>query len=128
MSSKPRRGPSLRDIVGEDIRVVEPRVAVIEQPQQTPAPIRTEESGHEPRRQPSSTPEPARGQGTLKQRAHQFSTYLEPPVYDALRDIAHAERVKIHALLLEGVDLVLKKRGMPSVEKLMSSGHDRMKG
>jgi hypothetical protein len=117
MSSKPRRGPSLRDIVGEDIRVVEPRAAIVE-----PAPSAPESAA------PRSSPAPqAKGQGTLKQRAHQFSTYLEPPLYDALRDIAHAERVKIHALILEGVDLVLKKRGMPSISKLLSSGRDRIK-
>jgi len=27
--------------------------------------------------------------GALKQRAHQLSVYLEPEVYDRLRDIAH---------------------------------------
>jgi len=27
--------------------------------------------------------------GTLKERAHQLSVYLEPEVYDRLRDIAH---------------------------------------
>src|SRR6476620_2615481 len=107
MSSKPRSGPSLRDIVGEDIRVVEPRAAIVEA---VPDPV-----------PPTPVPSPQpKGQGTLKQRAHQFSTYLEPPVYDALRDIAHAERVKIHALVLEGVDLVLQKRGLPSIAKLMS--------
>jgi hypothetical protein len=113
MSSKPRRGPSLRDIVGEDVRIVEPRAAVVERLATQPT--------HEPTViAPSPAPATLKGQGTLKQRSHQFSTYLEPPVYDALRDIAHAERVKIHALVLEGVDLVLQKRGLPSIAKLMS--------
>jgi predicted DNA-binding ribbon-helix-helix protein len=58
------------------------------------------------------------GPGTLKQRAHQLSVYLEAPVYDALRDIAHAERTKLHPLILEGIDMVLKKRGAPSIKEL----------
>src|SRR5215217_7402361 len=44
-------------------------------------------------------------QGTLKERARQLSVYLEPPVYDQLRDLAYTERAKMHALMLEAVDL-----------------------
>jgi len=62
-------------------------------------------------------PQPA-GQGTLKQRARQMSLYLEQPVYDQLRDIAHDERTKIHPLILEAIDLLLKKRGSPSIKDL----------
>jgi hypothetical protein len=108
MSSKSHRGQSLRDIFGEDNRVAQPKQSVVEV---APAPSS----------EPIASSLPAqRRQGTLKQRAHQLSTYLEEPVYDTLRDIAHAERVKMHSLLLEGVDLVLKKRGLPSIAQLMS--------
>jgi hypothetical protein len=55
---------------------------------------------------------------TLKERAHQLSIYLEPPVYDRLRDIAHEERTKLHPLILEAIDLLLKKRGSPSIREL----------
>ena len=58
--------------------------------------------------------------GTLKARTHQFSLYLEPAVHDKLREIAYVERVKIHQLVMEGVDLMLKARGHPSVKKLMT--------
>jgi hypothetical protein len=58
------------------------------------------------------------GEGTLKQRTHQLSVYLEDPVYDALRDIAHVERTKLHPLILEGIDLLLRKRGAPSIKEL----------
>jgi hypothetical protein len=58
--------------------------------------------------------------GTLKARTHQFSLYLEPAVHDKLREIAYVERIKIHQLVMEGVDLVLKARGAPSVEKLVT--------
>ncbi|GJE49334.1 hypothetical protein GOFOIKOB_2370 [Methylobacterium tardum] len=60
-------------------------------------------------------PKPA---ATLKQRARQMSVYLEPPVYDQLRDLAYAERTKMHALLLEGLDLLFKQRGARSIAQL----------
>ena len=40
------------------------------------------------------------------------------PVYEALREIAFYERRKIHDLIMEGIDAVLKKRRYPSVEDL----------
>jgi hypothetical protein len=44
--------------------------------------------------------------------------YLPEPVYEALRKIAFDERVKIHDLVLEGIDAALRRRGYPSVETL----------
>jgi hypothetical protein len=61
---------------------------------------------------------PAVKQGTLKERAKQLSVYLEPPVYDQLRDLAYTERTKIHALMLEAVDLLFKHRGALSIRQL----------
>ena len=46
------------------------------------------------------------------------SLYLPEPVYEALRKIAFEERLKIHDLVLEGIDLVLRRRGYPSIESL----------
>ena len=46
------------------------------------------------------------------------SLYLPGPVHDAMRRIAFDERVKIHDLVIEGIDAVLKRRGYPSVESL----------
>jgi hypothetical protein len=60
-------------------------------------------------------PKPA---ATLKQRARQMSVYLEPPVYDQLRDLAYAERTKMHALMLEGLELLFKQRGARSIAQL----------
>jgi hypothetical protein len=57
-------------------------------------------------------------QGTLKERAHQLSVYLEPPVYDQIRELAFTERTKIHALMLEAVDLLFKHRGALSIGQL----------
>ncbi|WP_375454706.1 ribbon-helix-helix domain-containing protein [uncultured Methylobacterium sp.] len=66
----------------------------------------------------SRVPPPRRGAATLKQRARQMSVYLEPPVYDQLRDLAFAERTKMHAIMLEALDLLFKQRGTRSIEQL----------
>ena len=55
----------------------------------------------------------------IKERTHQFSLYIEPEVYDMLRSIAFEERIKLHALVTEGLDLVLRKRGSPSIRELI---------
>ena len=71
------------------------------------------------RAEPEPTPSfSGKGQGTLKQRTRQQSLYLEVPVYEILREIAHTERTSMHALFLEGIDAVLKKRGSPSIREL----------
>ncbi len=46
------------------------------------------------------------------------SLYLPGPVYEALRTIAFEERLKIHDVVLEGIDLALRRRGYPPVESL----------
>lgn len=67
----------------------------------------------------TAAPPPRERAGTtLKERAKQMSVYLEPPVYDQLRDLAYAERTKMHALMLEAVDLLFKQRGARSIHQL----------
>jgi hypothetical protein len=46
------------------------------------------------------------------------SLYLPEGVHEALREIAFHERAKIHDLIVEGIALVLRKRGYPSMEDL----------
>jgi hypothetical protein len=43
------------------------------------------------------------------------SVYLPGAAYEALRQVAFDERRKIHDLLMEGVELALKKRGYPAL-------------
>jgi hypothetical protein len=70
-------------------------------------------------RRPDQVASPERGgKGTLKQRARQMSLYLEPAVYDQLRDLAFTERTKIHPLLIEALDLLFRKRGLKSTKQL----------
>jgi hypothetical protein len=56
--------------------------------------------------------------GTLKARARQLSVYLEPPVYEQLREMAYAERTKMHALMLEALDLLFRGRGARTISEL----------
>ena len=46
------------------------------------------------------------------------SIYLPEAAYEALRRIAFDERLKIHDIVLEGIDAALRRRGYPSVENL----------
>lgn len=66
-----------------------------------------------------AAPPSQRLNATLKQRAKQMSVYLEPPVYDQLRDLAYAERTKMHALMLEALDLLFRQRGARSIEQIV---------
>ncbi|KQP48961.1 ribbon-helix-helix domain-containing protein [Methylobacterium sp. Leaf108] len=68
---------------------------------------------------------PAARPATLKARARQMSVYLEPPVYDQLRDLAHVERTKMHALMLEALDLLFRQRGSPSIAHLTQASAPR---
>jgi hypothetical protein len=59
------------------------------------------------------------------------SIYLPGPVYWALHDIAAergratGKRVKMHALLMEGIDAVFKRHGRPSIAELTQVGDGR---
>jgi hypothetical protein len=65
---------------------------------------------------PSSAPrEPA---GRPRPDVIHSSLYLPEPVYEALRETAFHERRKIHDIIMEGIDLALRKRKYPSVEDL----------
>jgi hypothetical protein len=46
--------------------------------------------------------------------------YLPEAVYEALREAAFKERVKIHDIVLEGIGAALKRRGYGSIEDLVS--------
>lgn len=48
----------------------------------------------------------------------QQTVYLPIPVYEQLRRLAFEERVKMHSLLMEGLDRVFRDRGLPSIAEL----------
>jgi hypothetical protein len=57
------------------------------------------------------------GSRPKKARTHPKTPYCRLR-YEALRKIAFEERAKIHDLVMEGIDTVLRRRGYPSVESL----------
>jgi hypothetical protein len=97
--SKPHK-VSLRSIVAAS--VASPAAYEVHTPPPPP---------HNDERSPPSLP-------ALKQRAKQMSVYLEPEVYDQLREIAYAERTKIHPLMLEALDMLFRQRGARSIRQL----------
>jgi hypothetical protein len=50
------------------------------------------------------------------------SVYLGKPVYEQLRRLAFDERRKMHDYLIEGLDSVFRKRGLPSIDELEKEG------
>jgi hypothetical protein len=65
----------------------------------------------------AEAPKQARRSAT-KEATIQQTVYLPPSVHDQLRELAFAERVKMHALIMEGLDAVFKARGMKSIADL----------
>ena len=50
------------------------------------------------------------------------SVYLPRAVHRHLREIAFTRDVKVHDVIMEGIDEALRKHGHPSVEALKGSG------
>ena len=48
----------------------------------------------------------------------QQTAYLKAPVYEQLRRLAFEERCKMHDYIIEGLDLVFRSRGLPSIDEL----------
>ena len=70
-----------------------------------------------------STPRHASGTGAARKQAERrsivhTSLYLQEPVYEVLRKIAFEERLKIHDVVLEGIDLALRRHRYPSIDSL----------
>ena len=53
------------------------------------------------------------------------SVYFPTPVYEVLRKVAFDERAKIHDLVIEGVELALKKRGYPALVEMKAKWQRR---
>jgi hypothetical protein len=75
------------------------------------------------RRNTPTTPKPVTVTGGARKQTERAtvvhsSLYLPEPVYEALRKIAFEERLKIHDVVLEGIDAALRRRGYPSIENL----------
>jgi hypothetical protein len=67
---------------------------------------RQEPAGERPRRR------------TFEAQHKKQSVYLTEPVWEQLRKLAFDERCKMHDYLMEGLDSVFRKRGLPSIAEL----------
>jgi hypothetical protein len=70
----------------------------------------------------AEAPKPARRRSATKEATIQQTVYLPPAVHDQLRELAFAERVKMHTLIMEGLDAVFRTRGMKSITDLNGKG------
>jgi hypothetical protein len=61
---------------------------------------------------PAQASTPARARKARPDVQH-TSVYIPRGAYERLREIAFAERCKIHDLLMQGIDLVISERGHP---------------
>ncbi len=61
---------------------------------------------------------PAARRSATKAATIQQTNYLPPSVHEQLRELAHVERVKMHDLTMEGLDLFFKKRCLKSIAEL----------
>ncbi len=78
---------------------------------------------------PTATAKPTKGTTTSaalkKKDVIKTSTYLPVEVHDILREIAFHERNKVHDLLLEGIEHVLKTRRHPSISELKTQSESK---
>ncbi len=54
-----------------------------------------------------------------KKETHPLPFYPPLPIYEELRKLGFDERCSLTGLVLEGVDLLFKKRGLKGVEALL---------
>ena len=60
----------------------------------------------------------AAGGGARRPAVKQQTVYLPLATYEQLRRLAFEERVKMHQLLMEGLDRVFRARGLPGLRGL----------
>lgn len=70
-------------------------------------------------RRPAKTTSRTVSPGRQLEGTKQVAVYLPPAVHDQIRELAFHERAKIHSLILEGLDLLFKKRGLKSIDQLL---------
>ena len=65
-----------------------------------------------------SDPQPEELKKPAKPKTVQQTAYLPTSVHEQLRRLAFEERAKMHDYIMEGLDLVFQKRGLPSIAEL----------
>lgn len=67
---------------------------------------------------PAAVAPPAPGGASRRPEVKQQTVYLPLATYEQLRRLAFEERVKMHQLLMEGLDRVFQARGLPGIGEL----------
>ena len=93
--------------------------AVNEAPPASPAAPTADGAGPGPGQEPDRERSHRR---TFEAQHKKQSVYLDEPVYEQLRRLAFEERRKMHDYLMEGLDSVFRKRGLPSIAELEKEG------
>ena len=65
---------------------------------------------------------PTAAGGARRPAVKQQTDYLPLATYEQLRRLAFEERVKMHQLLMEGLDRVFRARGLPGLRELDKPG------
>lgn len=73
--------------------------------------------GHLPEPETGPADKPAPAKAKPKPDVQHTSVYIPRAVYERLREIAFHERVKLHDLIMEGLDRVVSERGHPERTK-----------
>jgi hypothetical protein len=68
--------------------------------------------------EPQAAPEAQERRPSATKAATIQTVYLPPAVHDQLRELAFAERTKMHSLIMEGLDAVFRDRGMKPIAEL----------
>ena len=53
------------------------------------------------------------------------SVYLPLAAHEALREAAYKERLRIHDIIMQGVEMALRKRGYPSMAALKAQSETK---
>jgi hypothetical protein len=86
--------------------------------------LRSPEPSPDPGPGPEAEPSRPVGEGRGRRAVRQQTVYLPLPVYEQLRRLAFDERVKMHGLLMEGLDRVFRDRGLPGLAALAARSED----
>ncbi len=81
-------------------------------------PIVKEEEGRNDTAQAAVTAAESVKPGPRRPGIKQQTAYLPEAVHEQLRLLAFEERRKMHSYILEGLDLVFRERGLPSIAEL----------
>lgn len=98
-------------------------------PAPEPAPVAPIVEPEVPEPPPAETAPQAPPKGSAKALPPVFRTslYFHRAVHDALRDIAHEERLNVSDLINEGIEAVLKARDLPPIADLKAKGMPKRK-